>query len=275
MLPKFNFLHILSMLRQRLSTQANEPLQYQASQEEPEQPIEPPVTELDLCDESYLAGPFFPTSKPIFVDIELSIDVSWEHSRRYRYSKLYYAQGPDGEFSEQRVVCFRIEKNLHKHRVRIRMPDDANTMQSILLRFDPFPFNYGRASVYTCSISGDVDPQDELTRTAILSALKRHTRAAVKHSEDRQLEAVSHYPESMSLELQPGCNLQCDHCATHGTPQAHNNNNRLGAIDAARLEALASEAFPHMTLLHLVGRGEPLMVVTGQSRPLLLRQRQV
>jgi MoaA/NifB/PqqE/SkfB family radical SAM enzyme len=64
----------------------------------------------------------------------------------------------------------------------------------------------------------------------------------------------------MSLELQPGCNLQCGHCATHGTPQAHKHNNRLGAIDAAKLEALASEVFPHMTLLHLVGRGEPLMV---------------
>lgn len=196
----------------------------------------------------------------VFVDIELEVDISWEDSKGYQYSKLYYARHPYEPFDESRVVCFRIRKNRLRHIVRIRLPDEALAVGAIKFRFDPFPYSSGHVSIYGFCIAQENDSNIDLCQSANLDSLKRATRAGVEDSERRQVEIASHYPESMSLELQPGCNLQCGHCATHGTNKAHATNNRLGAIKISNLKSLAAEVFPHLTLVHLVGRGEPLMV---------------
>ncbi len=209
---------------------------------------------------SYLAGPFPATHSHVFVDFDLEIDISWENSRKYRYSKLYFSGGIDVSFDEDHVICFRIEHNRRRHRVRIRLPDAATDGGEIRLRLDPVPYTQGRFVVYECSLVSADNQDNSLSEAANIDALKQRTRAGVEISENEQREIVSHYPESLSLELQPGCNLQCSHCATHGIEKAHAHNNRLGPIEPSRLQALANEVFPHLTLLHLVGRGEPLMV---------------
>lgn len=209
---------------------------------------------------SFLVANFRTCGNPIFVDIDLEIDVTWENSRHYRYSKLYYSSRLKNQFSEERVICFRIEQNRSRHWVRIKLPYSRHTLGNISLRIDLLPYCQGRAKVYGCRLADDSGSMPEMTRLAELYALKRATRTAVKRSEDQQVEKVGHYPESMSLEIQPGCNLQCGHCATHGTPEQHDKHNRLGHISTAHIQLLATEVFPHLTLLHLVGRGEPLMV---------------
>lgn len=222
-----------------------------------------PIEDFEFLDgdsTSYYAGPFPKADSHIFVDLDLEIDISWEHSRQYRYSKLYFSSGIDQEFSEDRVICFRISDNCVRHRVRVRLPENATANDEICLRFDPFPYTQGQAYVYGCMLVSESNPDQALSEAANIDALKRETRGAVEKSERDQLEVVPHFPESLSLELQSGCNLQCTHCATHGTPESHAHNNRIGAIELPRLRALASEVFPYLTLLHLVGRGEPLMV---------------
>jgi pyruvate-formate lyase-activating enzyme len=69
---------------------------------------------------------------------------------------------------------------------------------------------------------------------------------------------VPHYPESLCVELQPGCNLTCAHCASHGTAELHRECNALGEVDRALLARLAEEVFPYLTSLCILGRGEPL-----------------
>ena len=62
------------------------------------------------------------------------------------------------------------------------------------------------------------------------------------------------------MEIQPGCNFTCGHCSSHGTPELHRRHNRMKEMDAELLAQLAHEVFPHLTMINLVGRGEPLMV---------------
>ncbi len=79
-------------------------------------------------------------------------------------------------------------------------------------------------------------------------------------SEDEQRVALEHYPESLSLELTPRCNLTCTHCSSHGVPDIHVRNNQRPVLTAEVLARLADEVFPHLTLVNLVGRGEPMLV---------------
>ena len=71
-----------------------------------------------------------------------------------------------------------------------------------------------------------------------------------------------HYPNSLSIELTPRCNLTCTHCSSHGTSELHRWHNRMKEFSAERLDRLATEVFPALTSLTLVGRGEPTMVST-------------
>ena len=210
--------------------------------------------------ESHFAGPLVVLPGHAFVDIDLEIDVSWEDSRAYRYSKLYFSRSPAHEFAESRVVCFRIGENRKRHRVRIELPAAARGAGLLFLRLDPFPYARGTARVHGFRLVAARDRDAELSRAARLDALKERTRAAVERSEREQAQVAEHYPESLGLELQPGCNLVCGHCSSHGTAALHARHNRMGAIDGARLAKLADELFPHLTMVNVVGRGEPLMV---------------
>lgn len=210
--------------------------------------------------ESHFAGPLLVLPGHAFVDIDLEIDVSWEDSRAYRYSKLYFSRSPAHEFAESRVVCFRIGENRKRHRVRVELPAAARGAGLLFLRLDPFPYARGTARVHGFRLIATRDRDVQASRSARLDALKERTRAAVERSEREQVQVAEHYPESLGIELQPGCNLVCGHCSSHGTAALHARHNRMGAIDGARLAKLAGEVFPHLTMVNVVGRGEPLMV---------------
>ena len=205
-------------------------------------------------------GTFELEASHAFVDLDVELDLSWQESRAYRYSKLYFALGPEAEFTESQVVCFRIRRNRARHTVRVALPPPARGAGCIRLRLDPFGTAAGWARVHGARLAREDDADAALTSAARLDALKEETRRLVEVSESLQLETLPHYPESISLELQPGCNLTCGHCSSHGTPEVHRRHNRMGAMSPERLSALADELFPHLTLVNVVGRGEPLMV---------------
>lgn len=209
--------------------------------------------------DSYFAGPFF-IGGHAYVELDVEIDVSWEESRKYRYSKLYFSRNPAAMFNEAQVVCFRIRENHKRHRLLVELPEGARGPGLIVFRLDPFPYAAGKARLHGCRLVRAAGADRELADGARLDALKERTRAQVEASERAQVEIVPHYPESLGLEIQPGCNLVCGHCSSHGTDEVHSRHNRLGAIEGPRLQALADEVFPHLTMLNVVGRGEPLMV---------------
>ena len=213
-----------------------------------------------------------------YIDIDLEVNIPWDETRNYQYSKLYYVASTDKDFTESQVLCFRIQKNRTRHTVRIKIPDSFTFVGLCDFRVDLFPCAKADGKIFQLKKVVNKNEKHDLTEAADIQELKRIARAEVLLSEQKQRVKLPHYPESLSLELQPGCNLQCSHCATHGEQTAHQLNNRLGSISQAKLQALSKELFPHLTLLHMVGRGEPLMVsdelwnnlVTEASKSLLL-----
>ena len=129
------------------------------------------------------------------------------------------------------------------------------------LRLEAFVRVHGSCEV----VSADLVSEDgcELSRQAYLLGLKSRVRAQVVQSEALKRVTVPHLPESLSIELTAACNLQCSHCSSHGDEHEHLLNNRRPALKADVLEALAHEVFPTLTLVNLVGRGEPTMVSTS------------
>src|SRR5437899_3289800 len=88
----------------------------------------------------------------------------------------------------------------------------------------------------------------DLTVVPLLTAPRTHT------------EVCAHYPTALCFEMTARCNLTCVHCSSHGAPEVHRTNNKIAEIPLAQLEALASEVFPSLTVISLVGRGEPLLL---------------
>jgi MoaA/NifB/PqqE/SkfB family radical SAM enzyme len=127
------------------------------------------------------------------------------------------------------------------------------------MRLDAVPYNRGWVRVRrigTCH----VDDRSPESLKALRWQLKQETRAGVEQSEATGRYRLPHMPESISLELTAGCNLTCSHCSSHGLAKEHARNNRRKPFDLAMLDRLAADAFPALTLLNLVGRGEPMMV---------------
>lgn len=208
----------------------------------------------------HFAGPLLQQPGHACIEIDLRVDLTWPETRAYRYSKLYWSRDPRASFTEAQVMCFRIRENGVRHRLRVEIPPEARGAGFMVLRFDPFFAADGCCEVFGMRLVRADDGDATLTEGARLDALKETTRRAVAESEAGQREHLPHYPESLQLELQPGCNLTCGHCSSHGTDPVHDRHNRMGAITPERLEALAAEVFPHLTLVNLVGRGEPLMI---------------
>ena len=90
-------------------------------------------------------------------------------------------------------------------------------------------------------------------------ALKERVRSEVVRSELTGASAVSHLPESLNIELTPRCNLECGHCSSHGTPDLHRRHNQMKDLPVDVLRRLADEVFPSLTVVSLLGRGEPLL----------------
>lgn len=207
---------------------------------------------------SVIHAPWQLSSAPLppYLDLEMRVDPL---DASYDYSKLYFATTPDEPFDETRVVCFKLRRSGEFETVRLRLPDAARATGWLRLRVDALGYTPGRVEARTARL-GDGSDDAETTRIAELLAQKERVRRDVERSERERLAVLPHYPESLSLELTAGCNLTCTHCSSHGDAAEHRLNNFRPAIDPAMLERLAHELFTHLTVVNLVGRGEPTMV---------------
>jgi len=214
-------------------------------------PLHPQLTRLGL---------FRVKSDDVFIELTLRLCRTAE--TRYDFSKLYFAVGIVGRYSEQRTICFRLRHSDVVERVRLLIPPEGKAVGWIRLRLEAFARSYGSCEV----VSARLIPEDggELSRQAYLIGLKSRVRAQVVQSEVLQRATVPHLPESLSIELTAACNLHCSHCSSHGDEREHLLNNRRPPLNAEVLETLAHEVFPYLTLVNLVGRGEPTMVSASQ-----------
>lgn len=201
-------------------------------------------------------GQFHLAADDGFIDIELTLHPD---EPGYDYSKLYYACGATEPYDESRVICFRVRHNHRRERHRLVLPQAARRKGLIRLRLDALPYTRGRAKVGAPSLVA-ADDRSAASLRALRLDLKQRTRAQVEESERLQRSRLPHGPESISLELTAGCNLTCSHCSSHGTAAAHALNNRRRAFAPQMLDRLAEDTFGSLSLVNLVGRGEPMMV---------------
>lgn len=197
------------------------------------------------------------------LELDLVIELSWNDSCKYEYSKLYYRRPEDKHFSEQNVICFRISYRGQRERIRVCLPEQIRQWNKVIFRVDALPYARGRLNLHTlnlCDAAQDNDEEAAMTLRANLSAQKEWVRRQVEISETQLRVYTPHYPESISLELTPNCNLACGHCSSHGTAKLHRTHNKMNAMSREMLAALANETFPHLTVINIVGRGESTMV---------------
>lgn len=201
-------------------------------------------------------GIFSPTARDELLCLQVRLD---PEDCAYDYSKLYFSTAPDEAYAEERVICFRVRARNAFEQVGLPLPPRCLQTGFLRMRLDGLPYSAGTTSVAAVKLL-EARPDDELTRHARLVGQKEWVRKEVERSEGERRTRLGHYPESLSLELTPRCNLTCSHCSSHGTGEVHQLNNRRKELDLGMLERLAHEVFPHLTLLTLVGRGEPTMV---------------
>jgi MoaA/NifB/PqqE/SkfB family radical SAM enzyme len=211
----------------------------------------------------FVLGPLVVKPRHAFLDLDLEIDLPWSQTRSYEYSKLYFGHDFGQGFTEENVICFRLQNNRRPERVRIALPEQVCSAGQTVMRLDVFPYAQGTARLSGCRLVNGDDADAALADAARYDAIKAHTRAMVIESENTDAVDLPHYPESLGLETQPGCNLTCGHCSSHGTPELHRRHNSLREMDRGMLAKLAHEVFPHLTTVNIVGRGEPLMVSDG------------
>lgn len=202
-------------------------------------------------------GLFFIKRSDVFIDLTLRLRA--DPDARYEYSKLYYSTGFLSKFNEEQTICFKLSLANAHEQIRLLIPEEARKHKWIRLRLDPFVHASGSCQVEAAKLVAE-DANEALSRLAYLLALKEWTRAKVVESETEKRAITPHPPESLSLELTAACNLQCSHCSSHGDIVEHRMNNRRLAFDGELLESLGKEVFPFLTLINLVGRGEPSMV---------------
>ncbi|RYE38990.1 MAG: hypothetical protein EOP24_45535 [Hyphomicrobiales bacterium] len=190
--------------------------------------------------------------------VELTLRVLRSPAARYDFSKLYFASGFFGRYSEEQTICFRLRHVDKVERVRLLIPASVRESGWIRLRLEPFVQTRGECEVISAAMVRE--DGDELSRKAYLVGLKEGVREQVARSEALKTASVTHSPESLSIELTAACNLHCSHCSSHGDVSEHRMNNRRAPLEADVLESLGHELFPYLTLVNLVGRGEPSMV---------------
>ncbi len=194
-----------------------------------------------------------------YIDFDIRLAFTFADGRHYRYSKLYYCSERGQDFDESRVICFQPYHRNAFERIRVALPEEARVSGYLAVRIDGLPACRGKFSVRrVLTVSGEAD--GALTARAEWHRNRQRVRRQVEESERLGRGHLPHYPESLSLELTPRCNLQCPHCSSHGTPELHGIHNRRPEITPAMFDSIACELFPHITTLSLVGRGEPTLV---------------
>jgi MoaA/NifB/PqqE/SkfB family radical SAM enzyme len=213
--------------------------------------------------ESFTSNVLSKVAGQSYLELDLTLDLSWEESRNYEYSKLYFRVPPTKLFSEDKVICFRVCYSGRRTQLRIQLPDYLRECTAVAFRVDALPYAKGAMTLHGLRLvdaSNDDAAAATLTNAAALHAQKETVRHLVERSEQLLLDVTPHYPESLGLELTPNCNLSCGHCSSHGTPELHRAHNKMDAMSREMLGKLAAEVFPHLTVINVVGRGESTMV---------------
>ncbi len=207
----------------------------------------------------FTSGPFRVHTGHEFIELDFKVDLSWDQTRDYRGSKLYYKVEPHHPFQESECILFWARRNGESERLRIVLPQGARQSGWIKLRLDILPLASGAAEVSGCRLVTSNEACEELDWAASLQAKKASTDREVAKSLVQAPSVVAHYPRAFDIELQPKCNLTCVQCPTHGRPEQHEECNKLEEMDVDLLKKLATEVFPHVDCVNLVGRGEQLL----------------
>lgn len=204
-------------------------------------------------------GVFKPLPSHRFIDFEIKLQFDFTKGKSYQYSKLYYSLSASQEFSEQRVICFQPVYRGDFEAVRLCLPEEVLHSEYLAIRIDGLPYSEGQFFIRNAKLSR-AESVNNLSRRAILARDRQKVREGVIASEAKAVGKLNHYPESVSLELTPRCNLQCPHCSSHGTDELHKVHNARPEMSSELFSKIAHELFPHISILSLVGRGEPTMV---------------
>lgn len=215
-----------------------------------------------LAGESLIFEPWTQVPDEPLLSLCLSLNGSRAEFGRYLYSKLYYTTHPDIPFREDAVVCFEVRYRHTPEHLLVALPDEvwaaARATGHLRVRVDGLPYSLGAWRVDAIGlVSAPQHP--ELARQARRVAHRQWVREQVRVSETQRRVELPHYPESVSIELTPVCNLRCPHCSSHGMPHLHKHHNQRPEMPVERLRALAEESFPHVSVVSIVGRGEPTL----------------
>ena len=196
------------------------------------------------------------------VELVIQLDASRAELGRYLYSKLYYSTHPDIAFCEEAVVCFEVPERCKEERLQISLPDTAwiaaRESGHLRLRVDGLPYSKGSWQLKQLLLVSQEHDLD-MARRARRVAHRQWVREQVRVSERQRRVDLPHYPESVSIELTPVCNLRCPHCSSHGMPHLHKHHNRQPEMPVQKLLRIAQETFPHVSVVSVVGRGEPTL----------------
>ncbi|MGN8003921.1 radical SAM protein [Acidovorax sp. 22279] len=196
------------------------------------------------------------------LEVTLQLDGTRAELGRYLYSKLYYTTHPWAQFSEDAVVCFEVRERFSPQRLQIALPDAvlqaARASGCLRIRMDGLPYSQGTWQLMEMRLVSETH-DTTLTQHAKRVAHRQWVREQVRISESSRRVNLPHYPESVSIELTPVCNLRCPHCSSHGMPHLHKHHNCSPEMPVENFMQLAQETFPHVSVVSLVGRGEPTL----------------
>lgn len=193
------------------------------------------------------------------LDIALTLDLPTSESRRYGGSVVYFDAEPSRGFSADRCIPFRVMFLRQKQTVRVALPEEVSGAKAVRIKVVPAPGAREGSYRILGAAFRDGPGGDELDRLALLEELKAKTRRAARISEEEMVATCGHYPTSLQLELTSRCNFACVFCATHGKPDAKAYTNAFEPLSLENLDRLAAEVFPSLSMVILVGRGEPTL----------------
>ena len=196
-----------------------------------------------------------------YLEVTLGLTLDWKQARRYEHGTLGIEFGDSEALGASVIATFRLDRVDRLETVRVRMPPEVEAAQYARIRLLPAPHcDEGQYRFTRAKFVDDPAGTDPLTRIAELEALKERTRIRAAQAQTDSPEICDHYPVALTFELTAACNLTCAHCSSHGDSGLHRFNNKLDELTVEKLEALAHEVFPSLSVISLVGRGEPLVL---------------
>ena len=85
------------------------------------------------CPAQFVIGPLSIKPEHGAIELDVYVDLSWEQTKTYEYSKLYFGEGFADNFSESEVICFRLSCNrkMHARAGRVARPDPRQELGGV------------------------------------------------------------------------------------------------------------------------------------------------